>query len=247
MIKNFKLCLLSVLPFTSSVYAIDCTDTSVQTVAPIEKCMGVKENFADKLSKKLQTQQQESLKKEQENAVFKANAESCQQFFYADGQMKTEFEVASLHVISNFIQGLFNTYLDVVATQDEIARTYALTLSGTPAIEKLNEHFLNKIKDQSKQNYRTIVNQIEIIDSEKLIYKANITVESGEASVMVDKKLQNNLKKKNFEVTLNLVKAPTFTKKSTIVVKNGIITPKKEWIYNPFELWVKDFSIISLK
>ncbi|MDY6420086.1 MAG: hypothetical protein SPL03_06005, partial [Succinivibrio dextrinosolvens] len=204
-------------------------------------------SFADKLNDQLALQQQQEIIKLKEAETFKANEESCKQFFYADGNMKTQFEVTASYVISNFIEGLFNGYLDVVAIQDEIAKTYALTLSGTPAIEKLNEHFLNKIKDQSKQNYRTLIEKIEIISADELKYKAFITVQAGEASVMVNRNQQNKLKEKKYEVILNLVKAPTFTKKSTIVVKDGIITPKKEWNYNPFELWVKDYSINEVK
>lgn len=206
-----------------------------------------KVSFADKLNDQLALQQQQEIIKKKEAETFKANEESCKQFFYADGNMKTQFEVTASYVISNFIEGLFNGYLDVVAIQDEIAKTYALTLSGTPAIERLNEHFLNKIKDQSKLNYRTFIEKIEIISADELKYKAFITVQAGEASVMVNKNQQNKLKEKKYEVILNLVKAPTFTKKSTIVVKDGIITPKKEWNYNPFELWVKDYSINEVK
>lgn len=230
-----------------SLLAIGVLSASVYAEEPENLNKDKKVSFADKLNDQLALQQQQEIIKKKEAETFKANEESCKQFFYADGNMKTQFEVTASYVISNFIEGLFNGYLDVVAIQDEIAKTYALTLSGTPAIEKLNEHFLNKIKDQSKLNYRTLIEKIEIISADELKYKAFITVQAGEASVMVNKAQQNKLKEKKYEVILNLVKAPTFTKKSTIVVKDGIITPKKEWNYNPFELWVKDYSINEVK
>lgn len=234
-----KVSLLAIGVLSASVYAEETEN--------LNRIGDKKISFADKLNDQLALQQQQEIIKLKEAETFKANEESCKQFFYADGNMKTQFEVTASYVISNFIEGLFNGYLDVVAIQDEIAKTYALTLSGTPAIEKLNEHFLNKIKDQSKQNYRTLIEKIEIISADELKYKAFITVQAGEASVMVNRNQQNKLKEKKYEVILNLVKAPTFTKKSTIVVKDGIITPKKEWNYNPFELWVKDYSINEVK
>lgn len=234
-----KISLLAIGVLSASVYA---EETEI-----LNKIEDKKVSFADKLNDQLALQQQQEIIKKKEAETFKANEESCKQFFYADGNMKTQFEVSASYVISNFIEGLFNGYLDVVAIQDVIAKTYALTLSGTPAIEKLNEHFLNKIKDQSKLNYRTSIDKIEIISADELLYKANVTVQAGEAAVIVDKTQQNKIKTQKYEVTLNLVKAPTFTKKSTIVVKNGIITPRKEWNFNPFELWVKDYSINALK
>lgn len=234
-----KISLLAVGVLSASVYAEETEN--------LNKIEDKKVSFADKLKDQLALQQQQEIIKQKEAETFKASEESCKLFFYADGNMKTQFEVTASYVISNFIKGLFNGYLDVVAIQDEIAKTYALTLSGTPAIEKLNDHFLNKIKDQSKLNYRTLIEKIEIISADELKYKAFITVQAGEASVMVNKDQRNKLKEKKYEVILNLVKAPTFTKKSTIVVKDGIITPKKEWNYNPFELWVKDYSINEVK
>lgn len=155
-------------------------------------------------------------------------------------------DVAISYVVTNFVKGMNDVYADVNSIKNNIAKVYSFALIATPAIEKMNVHFNNRMQKKDFVLAKSTINKIEIVDAKEMKYKVHYTSFEGIMRDFATPTGEEMLKPHEKIMELTLTESPISTSKSTLVENNGIIIPKPNWSNNPFELWVKDFSITNL-
>lgn len=167
--------------------------------------------------------------------------------FIDNSKVNIHNDFAVTYVISNFVMSVQNGYGDVNAIRENISKAYSLTLVATPAIEKLNQYFNDRLKNEDYIISKVSIDKIITLDKDNLKYKVFFTYYSGIMRDFATPVTEKDLVAKKKSMTISLIKAPTPTVKSKIIENNGIIIPKAEWLFNPFEFWVNDFDISDEK
>lgn len=183
----------------------------------------------------------------------KKNSENCTAFMTSKNVVCLDLDLASQIVIEKFVNSTFGTYLDPKAIKEHIAESYALVLRSSLANAKLNNLTMMRLKlTQGKEPY-----QLKRIEIKKIIALGDLKFkvlfnakDKGLTELAFEDFVEPTGNGKDYALTIKLVKndqvdLTKFTAKGK--TKEHDLKYDKNFVQNPFNLWVEDFELTLAK
>lgn len=183
----------------------------------------------------------------------KKNSENCTAFMTSKNAVCLELDLASQIVIEKFVNSTFGTYLDPKAIKEHIAESYAFVLRASPANLKLNDLTMMRMElAKGKEPYKLKRIEIKkIIALGDLKFKVLFNAkDKGLTELAFEDFVEPTGKGKDYALTIKLVKndqvdLTKFTAKGK--TKEHDLKYDKNFVQNPFNLWVEDFELTLAK